>query len=1032
MKTYYLKLLLLFLFLGIYSFSYTNDIPKASHSLDFKVGGQIKGEDGTSLVGVTIREKNTNNGTLSDEQGNFSIEVADENAVLIFSYYGFDDQEVEVNGQNSLEITMGKNISTLDEVVVVGYGTQRKRFVTSSIAKINQDELADVPNISVQSTLQGRAAGVQVTTSDAMAGAPVLIRIRGTSSVTASSEPLYVVDGIPIVSGNFSVNNASNWQLATANETNALSQLNPADIESIEILKDASAAAIYGARATNGVVLITTKQGREGKTKFNAGIYSGFTKETNRIELLDGPTYIDLAKEAWLNAGNSEENDFEALWRNLLPSGLTREVAEQTNTDWLDQALQRGEVTEANLSASGGNAKTTFYLGGTYRKETGIFKGNSFDRFNARVNFDHKVNDKISLGARNAFTFVDNDRIPIAWAGGLGVAQSTALPYYPIYNADGSFFNPKAGYNVVAELENTEMNRKSSSILSNVYAQVMILPGLSLRGEFGINNIYGRENYYRSAVIEDQAIATRVLSENINWNTNNTLNYSAVFANSALDITAGMNAQSSYYSANIINGEGFANPSLKNPENAASQTASVQETEFRFVSFFSRVNYRIKDRYLLSATIRRDGSSRFGIQNRWGTFPAFSAGYILSEESFLQSFKPINFLKIRFGYGNTGNAEIGNFLYFGSYQTSNYVNNSGIVVNEIDNFELGWENATQYDLGIDFGLFNDRIQGTVDLYLKNTDDLLLGVGLSALTGAETVTTNIGSLENKGIEVDITTYNLKGKFNWNSNFNLSYNQNTVTKLAPNIAFAGLFGGGSTIEVGYPVGVRELVRWHGVASSDMTLQVTDPGTMEQISIDVKGGDNLYLNQFDEVTNIYDPQDAAFVGSAYPLWVGGISNQFEFKGLDFSFLFNFALGHDIENSEQQNQLEPFGFGWNSWASIQNRWQNPGDETDFGRIIWGGPGRGRTSTRYLYSADYLRLRDVTIGYTLPQELLQKIGLDHARIFVKGTNVLTFTDYPGWDPEYNRDGADSDNFGKSWLPSPQAKAFTAGVNISF
>ena len=393
------------------------------------------------------------------------------------------------------------------------------------------------------------------------------------------------------------------------------------------------------------------------------------------------------------------------IWQALLPSGLTREVAERTNTDWIDHALQSGHFQEMNLAASGGNDKTVFYLGCTYRDEQGIFVGNNFKRYNARVNLDHNPTDYLSLGARTAFIVTDSDIIPVSWAGGLGTAQSQAMPYWPVFNEDGTYFNAQSGNNVVAELANTEMNQKGTSILGNVYAQLKFLQRFTLRSEFGINNIYKKEFYYRSAIIEPDAIATSVLSESRNWNTNNTLSYSNVFGRHAVDILAGMNATKNDFFSNVIDGETFPNPALKNPENAASQTASVNTTQFSFLSFLGRLNYRFNDRYLLGFSIQRDGSSRFGADSRWGTFPAVSLGWIISDEAFLNKSNTLTFLKLQASYGQTGNAEIGNFEYFGAFTTNNYVDMPGIVVQEIDNPTLGWESTKQYDVGVGFGLW---------------------------------------------------------------------------------------------------------------------------------------------------------------------------------------------------------------------------------------------------------------------------------------------------------------------------------------
>lgn len=1010
-----------------------------------EVKGLVSDEEGLPMIGVNIvLKKSPTTGTITDIDGMFRLEVASLEETLIFSYTGYQSQEVEINGRTEVDLTMQPDLKTLDEVVVVGFGTQKKRFTTGAISKVSSKELENISQSTIEGSLQGKIAGVQVTASDAMAGSPVTIRIRGTSSIVASSEPLYVVDGVPVVSGNFSYNNASSWRLATAHESNALAQLNPADIESIEILKDASAAAIYGSRGANGVVLITTKRGKEGRTKFDVSYQSGFSKETNRIEMLDGPTYLSLAKEAWANSDAdaqvddnprndnrySTANDFEKFWAAILPPGLTREVAENTNTDWIDYALQQGQFNEASLSASGGNAKTTFYIGGTYRDEQGIFVGNHFQRSNARVNLDHKPTDNISIGARMAYTVTDNDIIPISWAGGLGTAQSQALPFWPVFNEDGTYFNARSGNNVAAELANTDMNQRGTSILGNVYGQIKFWNDFTVRSEFGVNNIYKKERYYRSAIIEPNALATSVLSESINWNINNTLSYSKSIGSHAIDVLAGMNATRNEFFTNIIDGENFPNPALTNPENAAIQTASIATSQFAFLSFLGRLNYRFKEKYLVSASIRRDGSSRFGRANRWGTFPAISLGWIISDESILSGNKTLTFLKLRASYGQTGNAEIGNFEYFGSFRSSNYVDLPGIIVEEIDNDQLGWESTQQYDIGLDFGLWEGRIEGGIDFYLKETTDLLTEVDVSALSGVERVTSNIGSLENKGFDFSLNAHNLTGAFKWVTSINLAYNQNRITDLGGRNFIPGQAFGLGAVGVGFPVGARFLVEWAGIAPSDRTAVVTDPETMSSQEIQIKGGDILYINQFGEVTNIYDPNDQKFMGNPTPVWTGGVTNSFSYKGLDISVLFTFASGHDLANEEQQYQYTGFGFGWNMWADATNRWQEQGDQTNIQRLTW-GPERNYYS-RFVRSADFVRLKDVTIGYNLPKRWLNKFGFNSLRVFAKGTNIATFTDYPGWDPEYNRDGAGNVGQGKSWLPSPQAKSVSFGLNASF
>lgn len=1008
------------------------------------IRGKVIDENELALIGVNIRVKGTDIGTVTDLDGNFSFAVPDDAKTLVFSYIGYESREVPLGDQFNFLVVLTEATSQLEEVIVVGFGTQKKKFTTGAISKIKGDDIENAVQSTFDGALQGRVSGVQVITSNAMAGSPVTIRVRGTSSIQASSEPLYVVDGVPVVSGNFSRNNASNWRLATANESNALVQLNPADIESIEVLKDASATAIYGSRGSNGVVLITTKKGKQGKTKFGAGIQSGFSKETNRIAMLDGPGYLALAREAWANSHEDNladdnpkndlqydiSNDYQKFWNTILPPGLSREMAENTSTDWIDHTLQNGNFQEFNFSASGGDAKTLFYIGGTFRDEKGIYVGNHFERYNARVNIDHNPTEYLAIGVRTAFTATDNDIIPIAWAGGLGTAQSTALPFWPIFNEDGTYFNAQSGNNVVAELANTEMNQKGTSILGNVYANLTFLKNFALRTEFGINNVYNKEFYYRSAIIEPAAIATSVLSESLNWNANNTLSYSIESGSHALDLLVGMNATRNNFFSNVIDGEVFPNPSLKNPENAAVKTATINATQFSFLSYLSRINYRFKDKYLLGFSIRRDGSSRFGAGKRWGAFPALSLGWIISEEGFLQDAKTLSFLKLRLSYGITGNAEIGNFEYFGSFKSSNYVDMPGIVIEEIDNTLLGWESTAQYDAGLDFGFLQDRIEGGIDFYFKKTTNLLNVVDISSLSGVEEVTNNVGSLENKGFDFSLTSRNLSGVLRWTTTATLGYNVNKITSLGERQFFPPRGLGGGAVSVGHPVGARYTVPWAGIAREDMSLSVTNPETNTVEAISVRGGDELFINQFGEVTNIIHPNDQVFLGNPNPTWMGGVNNSFSWKNLDLDVLFTFAAGHDLANDEQRYQFNGFGYGWNMWASAWNRWQHPGDDTQMHRLTWAGERPG--SSRYIYKADFIRLKNITLGYRLSERLLKKFGLASMRLYAQGNNLLTFTQYPGWDPEYNRDGSGNTGQGYSWLPAPQAKGVSVGLNATF
>lgn len=1024
-------------------------INQPESDIRFTVKGVVTDESGEALIGATVLSKKTSSlGTVTEYDGSYTIDLIDAQDTLVFSYTGYTTTEEPLSGRSEINVILSANNQTLDEVIVVGFGTQQKRFVTSSVSKLGKEDLQNTPVNTIDNLLAGRAAGVQVTTSSGLAGASVNIRVRGVSSVNASSEPLYVVDGVPIVSGNFSSNNNANFNLSTASETNALTQLNPADIESIQVLKDASAAAIYGSRGANGVVLITTKKGKQGKTQVNFGYYSGISMETNRIEMLDGSTYLDLAKEAWSNshaddlADNNPNNDnryriddnFDKFYQTILPEGLSREKAEATNTDWLDLALQRGFIQEGNASVSGGNEKTLFYIGGTFRDEKGILVGNEFQRANFRINLDHKISKNISVGTRTAFTNTDNQRVPTSWAGGIGLAQRTALPFYPVFNDDGTFFSPQTQSNVAAELAGTDFNNKATSVLANVFASINLSPDLTIRTEWGLNNIYGKENYYRSEELLGDALATSILTENLNWNSNNTINFKKQVNIHSFDILGGLNLTKNTFTAQSTTGERFPNPALRNPQNAEIQTFANTLSEFSFVSFFGRFNYRLKDRYLFSATVRRDGSSRFGANSRWGTFPAFSLGWLVSEEGFLADNEWLTFLKLRGSWGMVGNAEIGNYRFLGTFASENYTENQGLVLDVLDNPNLGWETSQQYNAGLDFGIKEGRIEGGFEFYLKQTDDLLVNVKVSALTGTDEVTANAGSLENRGFEVYLTTHNLTKKLRWTTDITLGYNENKITNLGGVDFIPGSdIGATGAIGVGHPVGARYMAEWAGVAESDFNTTVTNPDSGQEEEILIRGGDEMFINQFGELTNIYDPRDQKFLGNANPTWTGGIGNKFQYGNFDLNVLFTFAAGQDLENAEQRFQFNPFGFRWTSPANLTNRWQNPGDQTDQPRLTWlDSEGRGFITDRYVYNASFLRLKDLTLGYNVPRNLLNKWGIGSMRFYFRGVNVLTFTPYEGWDPEFNRDDAGNRGQGKSWTALPQMKSFIGGVNLSF
>lgn len=988
--------------------------------------GTIKGKvfdkrSGETLPGANVFiDGRTFFGASTDINGNFTIQnVIPGKYSLICSFTGYKRQvkDVVISADQTLSITfeIEEDKMMLDEVVVVGYGTKRKRDITSSIAKVKSQEIENIPVTNFNAALQGKAPGIQVTQDNGLAGGGVTIRVRGTSSIYASSEPLYIVDGVPLFTGSFATGTGF------PDKANILSQLNPNDIESIEILKDASAAAIYGARAANGVVLITTKKGKEGKTIFNLDYYAGFSDVTKKLGVLNSDQYLSLTQEAWLNSAadpNSPQfgKTMDDYWANL-PFGITKNIAQNTNIDWIDQALRKGFMQSTNLSASGGSGKTTYFVSGAYLDEKGVLEGNSFKRFATKINLNQRVNDKFQFGTNVNIAKTINNRVPTGWAGGLGTAQSRSLPIMPIYDSLGNYFGAKTSgkANIVAERENLDYVAHGVSILGHVYGEYKLTPYLKLRSEVGTDAYYQRESKYEGTILYEDAISSDRRVQVESFNSNTTLSFDRTI-NSKHEVNAliGMSVYENRQYEVELTGTKFANPSLTNPNGGTIQTGSAYETAYGFVSYFARAGYTFNNKLLATVNVRRDGSSRFGPENRWGIFPAGSIGYILSEERFMKDISWLSFLKLRASYGITGNAEIGNFRYLGLYYTTKYNNEPGIGVSNLSNPELGWEKSSQIDVGLDFGLLEGRISGGFDVYVKKTSDMLLQVNVPQTSGSSSITRNVGKMDNKGVEFFLTTNNLVGRLKWSTDINLSRNKNEITDIEGQI-ISGENYGNNFAQEGHPIGAWRLVEYAGV----------NPENGKPLFINQETGEKTEEWNYD--------RDATVVGNPYPEIFGGVNNSLSYQGFDFSFLFTFALGHDVYRDDGKFfEGGKIGSNWNQMTTILDRWQKEGDVTDIPKLIWEDTYSTYNTTQYLDDASFLRLKNIVLGYTLPKKVADRMKIEKLRIYVMGTNMLTFTNYKGWDPEVNRDASGNITQGVTYLSPPQVKTFQIGLNLQF
>lgn len=1040
------------------------------------IGKILSGDDNQPLPGVSVLEKGTTNGTVTDIDGAYSLNVP-ANAILVFSFVGYVPQEITVGGRGIIDLTLSPDMASLGEVVIVGYGTQRKVEVTGSISSVKGKDLQNVSVPSFDAALQGRVAGAQVMQSSGIPGSAVRMRIRGQASISGNSEPLYVVDGVPITTGDFSKRDGA----ANGINGNALADINPNDIESMEVLKDAAAAAIYGSRAANGVVLITTKRGKSGKTAFNAGYYAGMTDVTRKMEFLNATEWLQLMDEAHRNSfGTPMPSDYR-LNRNLTPAQV---VAGGYNTDWLDQLTRRGFVQEANLNASGGTDKTRFYAGATYRQDESFFVGNKYERFNTRINLDHSVNDKLSIGTQTALTFTSNNQVPNVW----GTAQSSALPIFPIFNPDGTYFgdwatqDQKTDINPVAQLQN-KFKTTGVRVFSNIYADYKITPELTFRSEFGLDqlnqfdeifvsahnrflfpNDYGPVSEGGQAVPLPRVNAGSFEERRLNvtnWNTNNTLTYTKLFGDHKLEALVGFGAQQSkqrttgaYTNGNAgfrdayfdhsVSGLQIFDRNLVNSYPVMGGYNADVDNIYSFVSYFARANYTFRGKYLAGLSFRSDGSSRFGPNNKYGYFPAASAGWILSEEDFIKNIEVLSFLKVRASYGLTGNAEIGNFGYLNTYGDQNagsYLGQSGFAAQRIANRDLHWEKNRQFDAAIEFGFLRDRITGSLGFYNKTSTDLLFVDPIQSSTGFTGVLRNTGiEIRNRGLELNLTTRNIDGVISWTTDFNIATNQNKVLSTGglPTEAFASGLGE-SRLLVGYPVGQGYMMKSAGVDPADGREMFYSPEG-EKVKLTI------------ENTDWRQP-----VGDPFPDFYGGINNTIRYKGLELSFLFTFQYGNTIFDNEAKFQIGDL-VNNSQRRAVLNRWQspeNPGDGETPGLFLTGpGSGRQLNSDRFMYDASFLRLRTAQLSYSLPAKIIDRVKMNSVRFFVSGQNLLLFTKFPGWDPEFVNTanvsntgqffrpfGSNGDvsqfqqaniTFNAAQNPLPQTRTFTVGINVGF
>ncbi|PTX18988.1 TonB-linked SusC/RagA family outer membrane protein [Pontibacter mucosus] len=966
------------------------------------VSGRVtSATDGAALPGVTVLERGTSNGVTTGANGEYTLTVQP-NATLVFRFIGMATQEIAVEGRTTINVALGSDQQQLGEVVVVGYGTQLKQELTGNIAQVSGEDIANIPTPSLESALQGRAAGVYINQGSGKLGQGINIRIRGAASVSASNQPLYVVDGIPVTSSDLGTTNAE--------PLNPIADINPNDIASIEILKDASAAAIYGSRASNGVVIITTKRGQAGKTNITFNYYTGFSRPTKIREFLNAEEYIELFSEAIENVGGDPATVFA---RNGL------DINSPYDQNWGEEPFRTGSVSQYEVALSGGNEKTRFYINGNFNTTDGILVGNEFDRASGRFNIDHSISDRVRIGTNVSLIRTLNQRVSDDNAFSNVIQLNALPPIQPKIDPETGELNRRTlYYNNLIDQRDGFNDALTYRTISTAFLEVDVLQNLRFRTEHGIDFLNLQEELYLGRQTQDGGPSGYGYNSQLtssNYNTNNTLTYNNTFADAhKLEGLLGISYQRANTSSASVEGRGFPSDRFQKIASAARITSgSSSETGYVFASYYARANYVFRDRYLFSGSVRVDGSSRFGSGNRFGAFPAASAGWILTQEPFLDGSSLFSFLKLRASYGLTGNAEISNFAPLALYSAAAYEELAGLVPTSLPSDDLRWEKTKQLDVGIDFGLFNDRITGEVDYYIKDTDDLLLNLPIPGYNGYTVITKNIGKLENKGFEFVLNTQNLVGAFTWNTNFNIAFNRNKVTDLGGNTIFGNSRGLGQ-IREGEPMGVFWGPKYAGV--------------------DPQSGDALYYIEAgsDETTSNYSLAQDQRLGNPNPKFTGGFTNNFSFKGFDLNVLMQFVSGNDVFNMAGFFQSVNGDYFDNQTKDQLNRWQQPGDITDVPQARYLASNGGGRSSRWMQDGSFLRINNVNLGYRLPATFTERIGLESARIYVQATNLATFTDYDGYDPEVNTTyfGRSNVNLGHDFYTPPLAKTFTIGVSI--
>jgi len=1024
--------------------------------LEKTITGQVTDlSTGESLPGVNILVQGTATGTVTDIEGNYRLTVPDDALTLVFSSIGYTREEVTINGRSTINVTLAPDIQSLSEVVVIGYGEQKREDLSGSVASLSAKTIQETPNVSFEQALQGRVAGVQITSASNAPGGGISMRIRGGNSISASNEPLYVVDGVQI--------NANNAQSSPGTSAardfnsndppgNALSNINPNDIASIEILKDASSTAIYGSRGANGVVIITTKQGQAGQSSVSYETFVAFQEAATRLDLLDRDEYTQHYNNILAGRGRDEE----------IPAGFLDQVA---NTDWQDEVFRTAIMQNHQLGFSGGNEKLFYNAALNYFDQDGVVVGTGFERYTARLNLDGQINERISFGNNFSFTHSVREAGQVNGNGFRGgdivFSALTTPPWVPVRDEEGFLVQSPREWaddsefdlprplgrndNPLLVAQEAINDITTNRVLGNIFVEAELAKGLKARASIGGDFTDARRSFYLPSTLRasgNEGLAVVSSVRDITWINTNTITYDRqINEDHNLSVLGGFEIQQNTNRRQLSESSNFFTDVFDDNALQAAEEFERPSSEFNdwsMASFFTRVNYILRGRYIFTATARTDGSSRFGADNRWGFFPSGAVAWRVSDEPFLAQSSAVSNLKVRTSYGLTGNTDIGAYRSLATYSPdASYIFGGdlvpGVGPDNIANPDLRWEKTAQFNVGLDLGLLNDRVGITVDYYTKTTEDLLLSRAIPASSGFSTSLQNIGSVENRGLELSLNAAIIRNNnFSWVLDGNVTFNRNEVLDLGDDTELTfptrtGRVNDAQTVILrpGEPIGSFFGYVFDGIWQSQEEIDASEVNYGNPRVGSVRLADTNNDGQL-------NADDKTIIGNAVPDFLYGINNNFTFGNFDLSIFLQGSQGNEIMNFNN-GELIYMGLGGreNKQVEVLNTFLPGREGNSTTQVPQVGTGQnGPLDTRFIEDGSYLRIRNVLIGYNLP---LQNVSwISSLRVYASAQNLYTFTNYSGFDPEVNVGGQNNVIRGVDFVGLPNVRSYTLGLNVRF